>query len=143
MTQPGKIIKHEYPPNIDAIAEKYPGARGPLDVIFAYGDTIYVPSGKPIAGDILAHELVHCIRQLEHPKGVAGWWDDYLSDPEFCYIEELLAHRAEYQHLCKEHPPRHLRLQCLKHVAKKLSSSLYGKMVTFQQAKTALKKETL
>lgn len=139
---PGVTILQEHPPNIDQIAEKYPGARR-NDVVFAYGEIIYVPSGIPLGQDILAHELVHCIRQLEHPGGVDGWWADYLSDPEFCYIEELLAHRAEYQQLCKDNPARHLRLQCLKHVAKKLSSALYGKMVTFTQAKKALKKDTI
>jgi len=40
-------------------------------------------------------------------------------------------------------PARHLRKQCLKHVAKKLSGSLYGKMISFEKAKTALKKATI
>lgn len=138
--EPGKHRIAEYPPNIDEIAKKYPNARGP-NVIFAYGDSIYIPSGKPINADILAHELVHCIRQLEHPQGVVGWWADYLSDPKFVYIEELLAHRAEYQHLCKDYPARAHRRQALVHVAKKLSSSLYGKMITLKQAKKALKSQ--
>ncbi|MGB0817840.1 MAG: hypothetical protein ACPGQQ_02950 [Candidatus Puniceispirillaceae bacterium] len=133
-----KIIK-AYPPNIDQIAEKFPMAKTNPTVIFSFGECLFVPSGKDLPQEILAHEMVHCIRQLEHPGGVSGWWKQYLSDDEFCYNEELLAHRAEYQSIIERHPSRPLRRKALQHVAKKLSSALYGKMVTLEKAKKALK----
>lgn len=132
-----KIIK-AYPPNIDQIAEKFPMAKTNPTVIFSFGECLFVPSGDDLPQEILAHEMVHCIRQIEHPNGVEGWWQDYLTDPEFCYNEELLAHRAEYASIVERHPARPQRRKALRHVAKKLSSALYGKMVTFEQAKKAL-----
>lgn len=136
---PASQIIEEYPPNIDEVAAVYPMAKTRPDVIFSYGEAIYNPSGQNLPQEILAHEMVHCIRQLEHPDGVEGWWQQYLTDSEFCYIEELLAHKAEYASICERHPGRPMRRKALQHVAKKLSSALYGKLVTFEQAKRALK----
>lgn len=135
---PASQIIQDYPPNIDRIAEVFANAKNMQGVIFAYGEAIYNPSGEDLPQEILAHEMVHCIRQLEHPEGVDGWWQQYLTDPEFCYIEEMLAHKAEYASIIERHPSRLMRRKALKHVGKKLSSALYGKMVTFEKAKKAL-----
>jgi len=125
-----------YPPNIDAIEKVFPMARKP-GVVFAYGKVIYVPSGKVLSPEILRHELVHCTRQQQF--GLDAWWDFYLRDDAFRYNEELLAHRAEYKEICEQHGmTRQQRKQILKHVAKKLSAALYGKMVTFEKAKKDL-----
>lgn len=125
-----KII-NSYPPNIQQILEVFPLANGG-GVIFAYAPDIYVPSGNDLPPELLAHEAVHIERQLV--IGVDNWWAQYLIDPEFRYHEELLAHRAEYQKLCELIPNRQGRRSKLKHVAKKLSAALYGKMITFDKA---------
>jgi len=131
-------IIQDYPPNIDEVAAVYPMAKTMHGVIFSYGEAIYNPSGQDLPPEILAHEMVHCVRQLKHPEGVQGWWQQYLTNAEFCYNEELLAHKAEYASICERHPSRQTRRQALRHVAKKLSSALYGKVVTFEKAKKAL-----
>lgn len=136
---PASQILQEYPPNIEQIAAVFPMAKTRKDVIFAYGEAIYNPSGQDLPQEILAHEMVHCMRQLDHAEGVVGWWQEYLTDPDFAYYEELLAHRAEYSSIIERHPCRPMRRKALRHVAKKLSSALYGKLVTFEQAKRALK----
>jgi hypothetical protein len=86
------------PPNFDQIREKFPDAEK-AGVIFAYGIDIYNPSGDEIPACLLAHEKVHCGRQLsmDFGRAVTGWWDLYLNDPDFRYQEELLAHVAEYK----------------------------------------------
>lgn len=126
------------PPNFEAIAAVFPGARGD-GIIFAYGTKIFNPSGTPLPPEIIQHELVHCERQVA--QGVEVWWDQYLIDGDFRYEEELLAHRAEYQTLCARYPERKNRRRALEHVAKKLAAPLYGRMVTVNQAKCALKRE--
>lgn len=89
------MIIVDHPPNFERIRAAFPDAIAP-GVIFAYGEHIYNPSGKPIPHALLAHEAVHQARQVM--GGIDGptiWWNNYLVDPEFRYGEELLAHAAE------------------------------------------------
>ena len=89
------MIIEEKPPNFDRILAAFPDAGGP-GIIFAYGQNIYNPSGKMIPPALMAHEAVHCSRQdgLFLPD---AWWGLYLTDAQFRYNEELLAHVAEYK----------------------------------------------
>lgn len=124
-------VKSEYPPNIKEIAARFPGARG-HGVIFAYAPYIYAPHHKPggIPPELLAHEEVHIVRQEK--MGVKKWWAVYLTNDQFRYVEELLAHRAEYEFLSKL--SRQVRRSALKVVADKLAAPLYGRLVTRDQA---------
>lgn len=124
-------IKSEYPPNIKQIAAKFPGARG-KGVIFAYAPFIYAPHHRPetIPAELIAHEELHIARQKI--IGVEKWWSIYISNARFRYIEEMLAHRAEYQALSGM--SRQLRRSALKVVAKKLSAALYGYDVSLERA---------
>lgn len=125
-----KIIQSR-PPNFDKIVKVFYGAERP-GVIFAYAPNIYSPRDVNAPPDLVAHEMIHIERQEK--IGVDVWWDRYLADPEFRFNEELLAHRAELAHLLKHSANRNTRRMALKHVAKKLSASLYGRMVTREQA---------
>jgi hypothetical protein len=131
-----KII-HSRPPNFDAIAKVFPQAFG-RNVLFAYGDVIYAPFVTAVPPHLVAHETVHGQRQLEHDGGPTGWWNRYLHDVLFRYHEELLAHRAEYWALTDKNPSRAIRRSALGEIAKRLASPLYGRMVTFNQAKEDL-----
>jgi hypothetical protein len=86
------IIKG-WPPNFERILAAFPNADKP-GVIFAHGD-IYNPSGNVIPPALMAHEEVHLNRQRN--AGPTQWWDRYLTDSEFRYNEELLAHVAEFK----------------------------------------------
>ena len=125
-----KIIT-DRPPNYDAILKVFPFANRP-QTIFAYAPDIYAPGGKKIPQAIIDHEYIHIMRQEE--MGVEKWWELYLNDPEFRYVEELLAHRAEYRSLMAGATSRQHRRVILKETAKKLCSPLYGKMRTLPQA---------
>lgn len=111
MTQ---VIHGQRPPNYEAIQKVFPMASG-LGVIFAYGDKIYTLSRLELPAHLLAHEEVHCTRQLR--IGTEAWWDRYLTDIDFVRYEEILAHRAEYEALAR-HGSRQQRRRALIDVAK-------------------------
>ena len=117
-----QIVKN-FPPNHVQICDAIPAARRP-GVVFAYGDTIYVPNGKDISHHLKVHEAVHGIRQKE--IGVEFWWDKYLNDMRFRYHEELMAHRAEYLSMICGQANRNQRRAALKTVAQRLASPLYN-----------------
>jgi len=79
------------PPNYDDIVRVFPRAAD-KGVIFAYGDTVYCPSGPVFTPWLLAHEEVHSEQQ---GKEVEAWWRAYLTQPEYRYAQELYAHAAE------------------------------------------------
>ncbi len=126
---PPMKIKIENPPNINEIRKVFGGAVG-KEVIFAWGDTIYNPSGMDIPPELMAHEKVHGDRQR---GDVLGWWRRYLMEPDFRFVEELIAHKVEYQYLL-ECGNRQQRRRALKTIAKRLSGPLYNRACTFKQA---------
>lgn len=124
------IVKSR-PPNFADIVKVFPIARKPT-VIFAYAPNIYNPAGQVLHPSLLAHESVHIKRQAA--VGVTQWWERYLSDKQFRFDEELLAHRAEFKSLECESRTYRQREVALKTVAKKLAAPLYGRMVTTERA---------
>jgi len=110
-------------------------ARGQR-VIFAYAPNIYTMGDTNLPPDLMAHESVHIERQ--QVIGVKVWWDKYLTDPQFRYDEELLAHVAEYKQLCSMLAVAAKREKALKHVTNKLASGLYNNMVTPKMAREAI-----
>lgn len=136
------VIKNEYPPLIDAIDAAF-NVRG-KPIVFAYGDTIYNPRGGELSPCIVAHEGVHGERQLAYDgRGgdpVRAWWYRYIAEPEFRLAEEIPAHVREYVVFGRA-VSRHERRFYLTHVAQKLSSDLYGNLITFADAKALIKRE--
>lgn len=135
-------VIQDRPPNFEAILAVFSGASSE-GVVFAYGDKIYNPGGDKMPPELMAHELVHCERQ--RAIGVEAWWDQYLTDGQFRFDEELLAHIAEYKAIMskynyKEHAIGRVRQRAIEHVARKLAGPLYDRMVTFHQAVTAIRK---
>lgn len=126
-------VVHEFPPNVEAIRKVFP-LRG--YELFAYGDKIYHPQGTKLPRSIIAHEEVH---QVQQGNDVESWWDRYLTDIDFRLTMELAAHRVEYRVMLEDARTRNVRRICLAHVARKLSAPLYGRMITLEKAKRALK----
>lgn len=125
------ICKGKRPPNYRAILEVFPGASRP-GVIFAYDDTIYVPSGSDLPPSLIEHEKIHLFRQRK--SGPDMWWHLYLTNPSFMYNEEVLAHAAEYKFIAANAPSRQVRRSSLKMVSKRLSGGLYGAGITRTKA---------
>jgi len=129
-----KIVE-TFPPNVDKIRAVFPLTGHEL---FAYGDTIYHPRGGKLPPALIAHEEVHGRQQGDD---VEGWWARYLVDPNFRLKMELEAHRVEYQLMVGTARTRNMRRLALSHIARKLSAPLYGRLITFDKAKKALKAE--
>jgi len=107
-----------FPPNYKAVNAAF-NVRG-RQVIFCYGDVIYNPSRVKIGDELIAHEKVHSGRQNGDP---VKWWERYIGEPQFRLDEEIPAHRAE------------LAISGdLQGVAHKLSSPLYGSLISFDRA---------
>jgi len=128
-----KVIQ-AYPPNIVEIRAAF-NISGRAGIVFAYGDTIFNPSGRELPKEIVVHEEVHGERQGQTPR---DWWTRYIADKAFRLEEELYAHRMEYIALlsqCGPTPSRAMRRRLLRHVASKLASPLYKNMVNLENAK--------
>lgn len=129
-------IIYEYPPNFDAVLKVFPEAQG-RDVIFAYNRAIYNPHRVDISPSLIAHERVHLERQGSSVVEVEEWWHKYLTDVQFRFHEELLAHRAEYFHIAST-ASRPVRRRTVKEIAKRLSGPLYGNMISKDRAKNMI-----
>lgn len=126
------------PPNFAAIVAVFPDAEK-AGIIFSYGRDIYNPSNAHISNALLAHEEVHGRRQTDSRPKIHAWWDRYLIDAEFRLSEELPAHQAEFRAACAQISDRNLRGMMCVNIAKRLSSPLYGSMITFTQAMKAIR----
>lgn len=131
------IIKHELPPNYAALCAAFPAIVNNPDVIFAYGDFIYNPSGRFMPPEKIAHEEVHGEQQRE--VGVEWWWDMYIKDKDFRLQEEIPAHHADYKEYCRQVKGREMHFQYLTHLATSLSSELYGNVIGLAGAKVVIR----
>lgn len=115
------MVRTERPPNYARILDTFPNASN-YGILFTYGQDIYNPSGGVIPDWLLAHEKKHCERQTD-PE---AWWEQYLTDDEFRYNEELIAHREEYRVQMKKTKDRNVRIKLAVVAAKRLVAPLYN-----------------
>lgn len=128
------------PPLFEEIAAAFPIVREHKGVIYAWCDRIYNPDGIKISDELIMHERVHMDRQ---GSAVELWWRLYISDPEFRLREEIPAHVVEYREFCRNHSTAEwarARRMYLHNAARRLSSPIYGSMITYDRARTAIKK---
>jgi len=133
------MIINARPPNFEQIKAAFPKADGE-GVIFAFDGNIYSPSGKEIPPALVAHENVHLQRQ-EALGDPCYWWTWYIEDSEFRYVEELLAHAAEFKH--QKHSDRNASARLLMATALRLVAPLYNYVppVSLQEAMKDLRRE--
>lgn len=154
-------IIQAYPPNIDQIDAAFNSKRL-QGILYAYGKSIFNPSAVDVPPWLVAHEAVHGYRQMNRefdddtaPEAQAFaslsiddrikfWWHQYINDREFRFAEELVAHAAEYRYFYRAHPgDRRVRQLYLKGCAERLSGPLYGRLLTFENAKDQIKRIAL
>lgn len=116
------MIINDRPPNFEVIQAAFPKAENP-GVLFAYDGNIFNPSGIVVPPALIAHEEVHLHRQRD--AGPIAWWDKYLTDSEFRYNEELLAHVAEFK-TQRVTSDRNFGARLLMHTALRLVAPLYN-----------------
>lgn len=128
-------IVNEYPPNIKQIEQKVTPTQ---NTVFTYGDKLYNPGGHIIPPHLLRHEEVHSVRQGQNPS---EWWERYLSDPQFRIEEEVAAYQVQYSFVKAGTDSRSVKRTFLQKLARDLSSPMYGKVITFEEAKRRIKGE--
>jgi hypothetical protein len=129
-------IEIAVPPNYSEILGVFPHIADQA-ILFAYGDIIYNPKGVFVPEELVAHEAVHGARQGTE---VTAWWDSYLESPEFRLLEEIPAHRAEYNAFCKAVKDRNKRARYAHAVASRLSGKLYSLDIKYKDALKCLLK---
>ncbi|KKN25263.1 hypothetical protein LCGC14_0886650 [marine sediment metagenome] len=128
----------EVPPMFDQIDARF-HVKGKT-VIFSWGDKIYNPTGAEIPPQLIAHEVVHGHRQGEN---IERWWERYIEDSRFRFMEELIAHRVEYRWLLSQGVNRRTKRAALTRTAHRLAAPLYGSMVSVAKAKKLLEMEQM
>jgi len=131
------MIIYDYPPNFDKI-DKVFNVRG-KPIFYAYGDKIFNPMRQHIPDAIIKHEGIHHKQQKEFGD-IDGWWDEYIDNPEFRLVQEIEAHRAEFQYWigASANAPKGFRSMKdfqLIHIAQRLASPLYGQLITAAEAR--------
>jgi hypothetical protein len=121
-----KIIK-AFPPNFTTLTKHFP-IKGRPGIVYAYGDRIYNPSGGDLAPQVIAHETVHCNRQIARLDGVEGWWEFYIESTCFRLLEELAAHRVEWANYSATHSIKDAA-RYLDMMVARISGPLYKHMI--------------
>jgi len=127
-------IQSAYPPNITQIRAAF---RLTGNEIFAWGGVIYNPGGGALSRALIEHEKVH-FRQQEEVGGPEAWWARYLADPAFRLDVEMEAHIVEFR-VYSEDNGRAARRRYLKVLAGRLSSPMYGGLITRKAASVRIK----
>lgn len=134
-------IVHDFPPLYDEIVAAFPRIKMRQDVIFSWGNRIYVPfTHQPISPALIAHEAVHGLRQGTADARITDWWRRYIDSPSFRLAEELAAHRAELGWWL-EHGNRSERRAARQLVSSRLAGPLYGVLVTPSEALRLIERE--
>lgn len=150
-------IVHDYPPNWKQILGNGMEPNPDL-VIVNYGGTLYVPSGKELPDDLIAHEEVHTRQQKSYApcrsscfskqdtlepcschQGAEAWWQRYLTDSYFRISQETEAYAAQYKFICQRLKDRNQRNRVLMQLAGILAGPTYGNMITTQAAMLKIK----
>lgn len=111
------------------------GASFDDGTVFTHGDTIHTK--YPISDDLFVHESTHAKQQSLY--GIIDWWDRYFIDDKFRLEQELEAYRAQYKFMASREKDRNALHKFLHRISTDLSSDLYGKCITYQEALNKIK----
>lgn len=133
-------LSNKRPPNNVAkrCAEKFDLSN--CKPIYTFGDTVYNPHNAKVDEFLIAHETVHAMQQGEHP---GEWWNDYFSDKDFRFKEELAAYRVQFRVFCSQIKDRNEQARYLIKLANDLSSLQYGGLCTQSTAFKLIKQNVV
>ena len=94
--------------------------------IFAYDHVIYANS--PLPDHLIIHESTHFKQQDKY--GLKKWVKKYLKDDEFRLEMEIEAYKNQVYSIRDRNERNKLKISC----CRDLSSSLYGNLLTFDEA---------
>lgn len=125
------IIKGK-PPVWEQIKKNIPGATS-VDserIWITVGHCIYAESLMP--REILEHELIH-VRQQTKDMSADEWWDQWLNNEEFRYVQELEGYRRQIEMKNRELKDRNKMYKYKRDIAEILSGEIYGYVRTFNE----------
>lgn len=103
---------------------------------FAFGDTIY--SKYELPDHLIVHEKTHLMQQYHSTIGAWIWLALYLVSKRFRYHMELQAYRNQWQFF-KQNYSFGVQERFIEKIAGDLSSTLYGNIVSFSEARRAIR----
>jgi hypothetical protein len=130
------IYSNEKPPVYDRCVERF-GVDWNNNVAFTYGKVLHCKEYP--TPDLIVHEEVHTIQQTK--IGIEEWWNKYLADNEFRLSQELEAYRKQYQFLKRVILDRNKLNKYNVWIAKTLSGSMYGNIITYSEAFKLIRNE--
>lgn len=130
-------ISHEIPPIYARLREAFgPRVDWRMGTVIAYGDTIYAKDDMP--DSLIAHETTHLKQQAK--VGVEIWWEGYIKDPIFRLTQEAEAYKAQIDFIRDvDKASRQVLRSTIAWLARELSSSMYGNMISYEDARNLLK----
>lgn len=129
------LLSPGFPPNIKELKKHF---KINDNVIFTYGDTVYIQKLRGISPDLMVHETVHRLQQQKE-GGPEIWWGKFLEDKDFRLLQELSAYRTQYKYICTQVKDRNKRAIILSRLASDLSSEIYGSIITWSEATNKIK----
>ena|SRR3990167_6457992 len=104
--------------------------------VFVWGRDIYTKYKLDQA--LFIHEYTHCEQQRLSKFWGAIWLIRYIFSPRFRLKQEIEAYQNQYAYYCSRDKDRNFQARFLHRLASDLSSSLYGNLVNFEEAKKAI-----
>ncbi len=136
------VIREAKPPMFDVVCAVFGITEKELldrDVIFAYKNEVWNPTGSYVGADRIVHEAVHFKQHENYKNGCDGWWWRYLVDAPFRLEQEVEAYQAQYWWAREALRDRNTAAKLLDFIAKALSSEMYGNIITYQEAVRRIK----
>jgi len=110
------------------------GVKETDPIFYTYGDTIFSPCGLVPTADLQRHEETHAEQQEHHPDVAKMWWARYVQDQDFRIDQETEAYGEQYRWYCQNEKRRDMRAKYLFQIAKHLSGTMYGSIITHTEA---------
>lgn len=127
------MLIHNKPAIYDVLKDKF-GVNWDDGIIITYAPDIYCKF--PLTEFKVEHEITHITQQEKY--GVDEWWNRYLIDVEFRLSQEIEAYLNEARLIKKKVKDRNKRFLYIQQISKDLSSSIYGNIISYEQASKLL-----
>ncbi len=125
------MIKNNCPQIYPRLKKQF-GVNWSDGLIITYYPNIYWIGGNALPPEKVVHESTHLRQQAKY--GVEKWWDEYLANPVFRLEQEKEAYINEVNYIRRTVLNRQERFKLIDEIARCLSGSMYGNLVTYHEA---------
>lgn len=131
-------ISKEKPKIYDLLHDKF-GVEWEDGIAITYGNVVY--SKNDLRPDLKVHEQVHIDQQTFPGMSPELWWKRYIDDSEFRLKQEVEAYREQVKFFQRNVGlmSRNNRRHWISQLAKDLSGSMYGNVISYEKALLLIK----